>query len=111
MVREPLNVFNLLYFGDGCFGAVMVYSHGWRCPGLANNNDNKSILYSWPRGKRPPRERAYLGSIPAFLFSRSSHTSGFEIDNSSGYPARHLAVIGSALELVGPVSVHCDWVR
>ena len=31
--------------------------------------------------------------------------------DSSGYPARRLAFIGSALELVGPVSAYCDWVR
>ena len=37
-------------------------------------------------------------------FSRSSHTSGLKNWLSSGYP-------GSALGLVGPVSIYFDWVR
>ena len=43
-------------------------------------------------------------------FSGSSHTSDSEI----GTPAATFqapGVIGSALGLVGPVSVYCDWVR
>ena len=43
-------------------------------------------------------------------FSRWSHISGFKISTPV---ATCLApgVIGSALVLVGPVSVYCDWVR
>ena len=37
------------------------------------------------------------------IFSGSSHTSDLKIDTPG--------VIGSALGLVGPVSVYCDWVR
>ena len=41
-------------------------------------------------------------------FSGSSHTSDLEI----GTPVATLpGMIGSALGLVGPVSVYCDWVR
>ena len=39
--------------------------------------------------------------------SGSSHTSDLEI----GTPWQVPGVIGSALGLVGPVSVHCDWLR
>ena len=44
-------------------------------------------------------------------FSRSSHTSDLKNWLSSGYPARRLALEGSALGLVGPVSVYCNWVK
>ena len=43
-------------------------------------------------------------------FSGSSHTSDLKI----GSPVASLpapGIIGSALGLVGPVSVYCDWVR
>ena len=44
-------------------------------------------------------------------FSGSSHTSDLKIGTPVGYPARAPGVIGSALGLIGPVSVYCDWVR
>ena len=43
-------------------------------------------------------------------FSGSSHTSGLK----SGTPGATLqapGIVGSAVGLVGPVSVYCDWVR
>ena len=63
--------------------------------------------------RRPPRERKVRGLNPACgrIFSGSSHTSDLKNWHSSGYPARCLALIGSALGLVGLVSVYCDWVR
>ena len=60
--------------------------------------------------RRPPRERKIPGSNPACtgIFSGSSHASDLKI----GTPVATLpGVIGSALGLVGPVSVYCDWVR
>ena len=60
--------------------------------------------------RRPPRERKIPGSnlACAWMFSGSSHTSDLQI----GTPVATLpGVIGSALGLVGPVSVFCDWVR
>ena len=56
--------------------------------------------------RRPPRERKIPGSNPACagIFSGSSHTS----DSKIGTP---VATLGSALGLVGRVSVYCDWVR
>ena len=62
--------------------------------------------------RRLPRERKIPGSNPACdgIFSGSSYT------NESKLALQWLScqapgVIGSALGLVGPVSVHCDWVR
>ena len=41
-------------------------------------------------------------------FSRSSHTRDLKI----GTPVTTLpGIVGSALGLVGPVSVYCDWAR
>ena len=60
--------------------------------------------------RRPPRERKVPGSNPACdgIFSGSSHTCDLNI----GTPVATLpGVIGSALGLVGLVSVYCDWVR
>ena len=62
--------------------------------------------------RRLPRERKIPGSNPACarIFSESSHTSDLNI----GTPVATLQApgdIGSALGLVGPVSVYCDWVR
>ena len=54
---------------------------------------------------------ADLGSIPAFprgTFSGSSHTSDL---NCITLVAALPGVVGTALELVGPVSVYCDWMR
>ena len=44
------------------------------------------------------------------FFSGSSHTSDLKI-GTPGLPCHAPGVIGSALGLVGPVSVYCDWVR
>ena len=62
--------------------------------------------------RRLPRERKIPGSNPACagIFSGSSYTSDLKI----GTPVASLpgaGVIGSALGLVGSVSVYCDWVR
>ena len=43
-------------------------------------------------------------------FSGSSHTSDFKI-GTQWLPCQAPGIIGSALGLVGPVSVYCDWVR
>ena len=43
--------------------------------------------------------------------SGSSHTSDFKIDTPVAMPCQAPGVIGSALGLVGPVSVCCDWMR
>ena len=61
---------------------------------------------------RPPPERKIPGSNAACagIFSGSSHTS----DLKMGSPVATLPGawrIGSALGLVSPVSVYCDWVR
>ena len=68
-------------------------------------------LAQWLR--RPPRERKIPGSNPpcAGIFSGSSHTSDFKIGTPVAIPCQAPGVIGSALGLVGPVSVYCDWVR
>ena len=60
----------------------------------------------------PARERKILGSNPAGggIFSGSSHTSDFKLA-LQWLPCQAPGVIGSALGLVGPVSVCCDWVR
>ena len=62
--------------------------------------------------RRPPRDRKIPGSNPAGagIFSGSSHTSDFKI-GTPVLPCQAPGVIGSALGLVGPVSVYCDWVR
>ena len=44
-------------------------------------------------------------------FSRSSHNSDYTIGNPVAIPIQAAGVIGSALRLVGPVSVYCDCVR
>ena len=61
--------------------------------------------------RRPPRERKIPGSNPACagIFSGSSHTCDLNIGTPVACQAP--GVIGSALGLVGPVSVYCDWVR
>ena len=41
-------------------------------------------------------------------FSGSSHTSDLKIGT---VPCQVPGIMGSALRLVGPVSVYCDWVR
>ena len=44
-------------------------------------------------------------------FTGSSHTSDFKIGTPVAVPCQAPGGIGSALGLVGPVSVYCDWVR
>ena len=44
-------------------------------------------------------------------FSGSSHTSDLKIGTLVAIPCQAPGVIGSALGLVGLVSVYCDWVR
>ena len=43
-------------------------------------------------------------------FSVSSHTSDLKI-GIQWLPCQALGAIGSALGLVGPVSIYCNWVR
>ena len=59
-----------------------------------------------------PRERKIPGSNPAcaWIFSGSNHTSDFKLA-LQWLPCQTPGVIGSALGLVSPVSVYCDWVR
>ena len=61
--------------------------------------------------RRSPRERKIPGSNPACagIFSGSSHTSDLKI--GTPVACQTPGVIGSALGLVSPVSVYCDWVR
>ena len=44
-------------------------------------------------------------------FSGSSHTSDLTIGTPVAIPCQAPGVLGSALGLVGPVSVYCDWMR
>ena len=44
-------------------------------------------------------------------FSGSNHTSDFKIGTPVAVPCQAPGVIGSVLELVGPVLIYCDWVR
>ena len=62
----------------------------------AGSDSGTASLAWWLR--RPPRERQDPGRV------ESSHTSDLQIGRAPG-------VIESALGLVGPVSVYCDWVR
>ena len=60
--------------------------------------------------RRPPRELKIPGSNPVCtgIFSGSSYTNGLR----TGTPVATLpSFVGSALVLVGPVLVYCDWVR
>ena len=63
--------------------------------------------------RRLPRERKIPGSNPACsgIFWGSSHTSDLKKMALQWLPCQEPCVIGSALRLVGPVSVYCDWVR
>ena len=65
----------------------------------------------WPSGKASALWAADLVSIPAFavdLFFKSSHTSDFEKLILQWLPCKVPGVKGSALGLVGPVSVYCN---
>ena len=79
---------------------------------LRNQQTNKHSLWDHLAGLvvKAPASRAEDAEFDYCLlhgdFSESSHTSDLKIWHSSGYP-----VIGSALGLVGPVSVYCDWER
>ena len=55
------------------------------------------------------RSRLRIPIAPEIL-SGSSHTSDFKLP-LHWLPCQALGIIGSALGLVGPVSVYCDWVR
>ena len=63
--------------------------------------------------RRPPQERKIPGSIPAcgveiFLGPVISVTYKLALH---WLPCQAPGIVGSALGLVGPVSVYCDWVR
>ena len=62
--------------------------------------------------RRPPREWKIPGSNPACagILSGSSHTSDFKKLAFQWLPCQAPGVTGSALGLVGTVSVYCDWV-
>ena len=63
----------------------------------------------WPSGLQSGRSRVRISLAPGF-FRGLSDTSDFK----TGTPVATLpaaCIIGSALGLVGPVSVYCDWVR
>ena len=90
----------------------------WHVAGtLSNQPTNKHTVPCCHRlvglvVRRPPRERKVPGSNPACggIFSGSSHTSDLNI-GAPVLTCQAPGVIGSALGLVGPVSVYCDWVR
>ena len=63
--------------------------------------------------RRPPRERKIPGANPACagIFSGSSHTCDLKIGTPvATLPGAWRYTKGSALGLVGPVSVYCDYV-
>ena len=63
---------------------------------------------------KAPRERK-IRKFEARLhlgdFSGSSHTSNFKKKALQWLPCQAPGVIGSVLELVGPMSVYWNWVR
>ena len=59
--------------------------------------------------RRPPRERKIPGSNPGFFRGRVIPVT--QKLALQWLPCQAPGVIGSALGLVGPVSVYCDWVR
>ena len=62
--------------------------------------------------RRSPRERKIPGSNPACAgFFRGRVIPVTSKLALQWLPCQAPGVIGSALELVGPVSVYCDWVR
>ena len=63
--------------------------------------------------RRPPRERKIPGSNPAFagIFFRGRVIPVTLTLALQWLPCQGPGGIGSALGLVGPVSVYCDWVR
>ena len=77
-----------------------------------------SVVYVHPNHlvglvvRRPPQDRKIPGSNPACagIFSESSIPVTQKLALQS-LPCQAPGVIGSALGLVGPVSVYCDWVR
>ena len=62
--------------------------------------------------RRPPRERKIPGSNPVCdgILPGFSHTRDLKISTPVA-TCQAPGVIGSVPELVGPVSVYCDWVR
>ena len=67
----------------------------------------------WPNGKASACREADLGSIPSFAVDPFP---GGAIPVTPALvlwwlPCQVPGLIESALELVGPVSVYCDWVR
>ena len=93
LVRVLLDCYHLHYCSDDCLVGLVAETVG-------------SVLVV----RRPLRERKISGLNPACagIFSGSNHTSDLKI----GTPrCQAPGVIGSALGLVGPVSVYCDWVR
>ena len=70
-------------------------------------------LSRWPSGKASA-SRAEDPGFESRLrrdFSGSSHTSDSKIGTPVAIPWQAPGVIRSALGLVGPVSVYCDWMR
>ena len=63
--------------------------------------------------RRPPRQRKIPGSNPACagIFFRGRVIPVTSKLALQWLPCQAPGVIGSALGLVGPVSVYCDWVR
>ena len=65
------------------------------------------VKASAPRAEGPGFESHLRG-----IFSGSSHTSDLKKKMTVQWlPCQAPGIIGSALGLVGPVSVYCDWVR
>ena len=62
--------------------------------------------------RRPPRERKIPGSNPACAGFFRGRVVPVTLKSALQWlPCQASGVIGSALALVGPVSVYCDWVR
>ena len=62
--------------------------------------------------RRPPRERKIPGSNPDCAGFFRSRVIPVTLKSALQWlPCQAPGVLGSALGLVGPVSVYCDWVR
>ena len=99
-----------------CLPAVTV------CPALVTSSCSSPLKSAFPFlcvhrlvglvVRRPPRERKVPGSNPACAgFFRGRVIPVTSKLALQWLPCQAPGVIGSALGLVGPVSVYCDWVR
>ena len=90
-----------------CFSHLLCHVNDEVClPLVSVSKGCSSPLYVLESGRSPGSNPACAG-----IFSGSSHTSDFKIGTPVAIPCQAPGVIGSALGLVGPVSVYRDWVR